>query len=119
MVADIVERSRPLIASPFSGAQVIAMSPALLEATDALRRFLFERVYEPINRQPTTRHAETIVQALFSHYVDHPEALPAVIAPALEGEAVERRVADIVCGMTDRYAIRCYNDLFMPRSEEL
>jgi dGTP triphosphohydrolase len=28
-------------------------------------------------------------------------------------------VADVVCGMTDRYAIRCYDQLFMPRSEEL
>ncbi|MDQ3548361.1 MAG: deoxyguanosinetriphosphate triphosphohydrolase [Chloroflexota bacterium] len=119
LVTDVVERSRPNLQRPFDGTQVITMSQDVLEATDALRRFLFERVYEPINRQPTTQHAEHIVQALFTYYVDHSDRMPIVFAPAIAGESIERRVADIVCGMTDRYAIRCYEQLFMPRSEEL
>lgn len=119
LVADVVESSRPNLQTAFEGIQVIEMSPEILHATDALRRFLFERVYEPINAQPTTQHAERIVQSLFGYYVEHPGQLPVVIAPALTGESIERRVADVVCGMTDRYAIRCYEQLFMPRSEEL
>jgi dGTPase len=119
LVTDVVSSSRPNLEEPVDGRQVIRMSEPTLEATDSLRRFLFERVYEPINDQPSTRHAVRIVQSLFAHYVDHPEDLPVVIAPAIEGETLERRVADVVCGMTDRYAIRCYEQLFMPRSEEL
>ncbi len=119
LVADVVERSRPNLQLSFAGTQVIELSPETLEATDMLRRFLFDRVYEPINEQPATQHAERIVQSLFTYYVDHPQQLPVVIAPAIAGEAIERRVADVVCGMTDRYAIRCYDQLFMPRSEEL
>jgi dGTPase len=119
LVGDVVERSRPNLQSPLDGARAIDLSDEILEATDALRQFLFERVYNPINAQPATRHAERIVQSLFTHYVDNPEQLPVVIAPAIAGEPIERRVADVVCGMTDRYAIQCYDQLFMPRSEEL
>lgn len=119
LVTDVVDQSHANLQTVFTGQQVIEMSRGILEATDALRRFLFESVYEPINRQPTTQHAEQIVQSLFLYYVEHPDRLPVVIAPAIAGEPVERRVADVVCGMTDRYAIRCYDQLFMPRSEEL
>ena len=119
LVTDVVERSRPNLQRAFEGTQVISMSQGILDATDALRRFLFERVYEPINRQPATQHAEHIVLALFRYYVDHSDRMPIAFAPAIAGESIERRVADIVCGMTDRYAMRCYDQLFMPRSEEL
>jgi dGTPase len=119
LVADVVECSRANLDAPMTSRQVITMSEETLEATDALRRFLFERVYQPINDQPATQHAERIVQSLFTYYVENPDRLPASFAPALAGETIERRVADVVCGMTDRYAIRCYDLLFMPRSEEL
>ena len=119
LVGDVVECSRPNLQAPFNGRQVIEMSNDILEATDALRQFLFKRVYEPINAQPTTRHAEHIVQSLFMYYADQPDQMPVMIAPAIAGESTERRVADVVGGMTDRYAIRCYDQLFMPRSEEL
>lgn len=119
LVSDVVNCSRPNLQTPFAGRQVIEMSDEILEATDALRGFLFKRVYEPINAQPATRHAEHIVQSLFAHYVEYPGELPVVIAPAIAGESIQRRVADVVCGMTDRYAIQSYDQLFMPRSEEL
>lgn len=119
LVRDVVERSHPNLQSPFTGAQVIEMSDDILDVTDALRGFLFERVYGPINCQPATIHAEQIVQSLFTYYVQHHDRLPGAFAPVLAGESVERHVADVICGMTDRYAIRCYDHLFMPRSEEL
>ena len=90
-----------------------------MEAANALRDFLFEAVYAPINAQPTTRHAEHVVTALYEHYVQQPTDVPSDDAPALAGESLERRVVDVVCGMTDRYAMRAYERLFMPRAEEM
>ncbi len=119
LVADVVSRSRPNLQVPFSGSALIELSAETLQATDALRNFLFDRVYNPINEQPATLNAERIVQSLFAYYVEHPDDLPSIIAPAVSGDSIDRRVADVVSGMTDRYAIHCYEDLFMPRSEEL
>lgn len=119
LVTDVVSSSRAHLQAAFTGTTLISMSADTLEATDALRRYLFERVYNPINDQPATRNAERIVQSLFSYYVEHPDELPVIIAPAMAGDSVPRRVADVVSGMTDRYAMHCYEQLFMPRSEEL
>jgi dGTPase len=119
LVSSVIDFSRPNLQRPFDGSQVIDMDAPTLAAADALRQMLFERVYHPMNALPATRHAEHIVRSLFEHYVMHPDDLPAMIAPALSGEPTERRVADVVCGMTDRYAVRCYSDLFIPGNEEL
>jgi dGTPase len=118
LVEDIVFESRQLLAAPHDGGRVITMSTSVLEAADAMRDFLFERVYAPINAHPSTTHAEQVVEALFEHYVENPDNLPGIIAPPLTGEPIERRVADVISGMTDRYAMRCYESLFVMRSEE-
>ena len=117
LVADVVAQSRPRLEQDAADA-VVSFSPPILEAANALRDFLFDEVYEPINHQPSTLHAEYVVEALFDYYVSRPHALPDM-APALTGETIERRVVDVVCGMTDRYALHCYAKLFMPRAEEM
>jgi dGTPase len=119
LVADVVAQSMHALAKARHGEPAIAFSPDVLAAADALRDFLFARVYAPINELPTTRHAEHIVEALFGYYCDHPDALPHENVPRLEGEPLARHVADVVSGMTDRFAIHCYEAVFMPRSEEL
>ena len=54
-----------------------------------------------------------IVRSLFSHYLDHPEEVPEEyhLAPG----DLPTRVADYIAGMTDRYALRVYEQLFLPR----
>jgi dGTPase len=118
LVGSVVERSRSNLCQAFDGSQVIAIDDAVLTATDEMRRFLFERVYAPINALPATRHAEAVLENLFDHYFRNPVDLPATVAPALAGEPIERSVADVISGMTDRYALRCYEALFTRRSEE-
>lgn len=118
LVTDVVTQSREALDSVLSGGRLISMSAPIREAADAMRDFLFERVYAPINALPSTQHAEHVVEALFQHYVTHPDELPTIIAPALQGETLERRVADTISGMTDRYAMRCYESMFTMRSEE-
>jgi dGTPase len=119
LVTDVVTQSRPRLSTASVGLGVIALSPPILDAANALRDFLFDAVYAPINAQPTTQHAEHVVTALFQHYVQHSAELPSDDVPALAGESLERRVVDVVCGMTDRYAMRAYETLFMPRAEEM
>jgi dGTPase len=118
LVSDVIAQSSPLLDGRPNGRQVIRMSDSVRGAADVLRNFLFENVYAPINALASTQHSQHIVQALFEHFVRHPESLPTMIAPSLEGESLERRVADVISGMTDRYALRCYETVFVMRSEE-
>jgi dGTPase len=53
-----------------------------------------------------------VLRTLFDHYCERPEELPAASA----GSDVAERVADYLAGMTDRFAIRAFRDLTVPRA---
>ncbi len=108
MVASVIEAS--------TDSPTVAMTPEVQEATDQLRAFLFERVYlNPVAKGEEAKATE-LVQALYEYFVDHPGKMPPLYFGMLEkGERVERCVADFIAGMTDRYAIETYGELFVPR----
>jgi dGTPase len=115
LVCDIVETSAALIDGFEPGSQVIQMSPEVQNAADDLRNFLFENVYDPINAERSTIQAQRIVQVLFEEAVKNPSSIPEEFARGLENEPVERVAADYVAGMTDRYALRQFQELYIPR----
>ena len=90
------------------GAGRVALSPGGLEATDALRAFMFERVYLVEETLEQARRGQRVVEALFRHYETHPAQIPGY---ALPGDAPWRRAADYVSGMTDGYALRRAREL--------
>jgi dGTPase len=118
LVRDVVDHNRSHVASETPSGYDISLSRDILAGANALRDFLFERVYAPINELPTTQHAEAIVMQLFLHYTSHPASLPDGV-PRHCDESIERHVADVVSSMTDRFAIDCYERLFRPLAEEL
>jgi dGTPase len=93
----------------------ITISAPVRTAADALRDFLFDRVYTPLNAEPNTLRAQHIVRALFTHYAAHPEELPAEERPPHRDDPPERQAADFVASMTDRYAIELFEHLFVPQ----
>lgn len=95
---------------------VLSMSPEVLEAMDALKDFLFERVYGPTASGPRVeelRKAENLVKELFTFYMERPEVLPWPRTRQTR-EQHARMVCDYIAGMTDRYAQRQYAQHFMP-----
>jgi dGTPase len=91
----------------------IVQGPRAGPAMTALREFMFERVYlGPAVRAEHARIAN-VVRTLFEHYVQHPQLLPDEGGAA--GAGLAERVTDYLAGMTDRYCIRAYTDLEVPR----
>jgi dGTPase len=115
LVCDIIETSAAALDRYLSGEQVILMSGEVRGGADALRDFLFEHVYGPINQERSTCQAQRIVQALFEDAVARPDSIPQEFARALSSDPIERVAADYVAGMTDRYALRRFEDLYIPR----
>ena len=93
----------------------IRMSPGIGEATDRLRSFLFETVYTHSAAKAEDGKAKQLLGQLFAHFVQHPEEMPALYRGNIENEGAERCVCDFISGMTDRYAIETYKNLFIPR----
>jgi dGTPase len=91
------------------------MSPEVRDAMMELRTFLFDKVYLSPRAKDEEPKSFGIVKALFMHYLAHPELLPDEYTPQTSDELVQR-VTDYVAGMTDRFAISAFEDLFIPSS---
>ena len=106
LVTDIVTNS--------SDRDEICQSDEVGEAFHSLRAHMFREVYLAPPAADEAHRARGVVQALVSAYLDDPGLLPAG-----GDDDVVTRVTDFVSGMTDRYALRAYRDLFIPHEGPL
>jgi dGTPase len=91
----------------------VRLSPAIAEALDTLRTFMFERVYLRPDAAGEQEKAIGVVRSLFAHFLDHPDQIPPEYDLAPGDPAT--KVADFIAGMTDRYALRTYERIFLPQ----
>ena len=106
LVCDMVETSRE--------AGQILLSPAVDKALQDLRSFMFENVYRNPKAKSEEVKAQDMLKRLYEYYYTHPEALPADFQPQLSFGGMERTVCDYIAGMTDKYAVDKYTELFIP-----
>ena len=105
LVTDLVEQS--------AGSPEVRLSDEVFAALDVLRDFMFEHVYLRDEARSEQEKAIALVRTLFAYYLDHPDAVPAEYHRA-PGD-LPTRIADYIAGMTDRYALRVYEQLFLPQ----
>lgn len=93
----------------------VLLSDAVWNAMGELREFLFDNVYhsEPVMRE--VEKAQHLIAELFGYFMAHTDEIPAEYRSVSGGDDV-RAVTDFVAGMTDRYAKRVFQDLFIPQS---
>ncbi|MGE3797574.1 MAG: deoxyguanosinetriphosphate triphosphohydrolase [Thermomicrobiales bacterium] len=110
LVSDIVHSSNVT-----NGAGEIRMSPETLEAANALRSFLFDAVYRPMNETSNTKKARQVVEMLCGYYDRRFDAIPTEFRHVAGSDPVQRIVADYVASMTDRYAVETFEQLYVPQ----
>ena len=93
LVQDMVERSRE--------AGDIVQSDEVGGAMLRLRKFMFDRVYLGEEARGEQERAREALRALFDHYLEHPEEVPATDPDADDVQ----RVTDYLAGMTDRFCL--------------
>ena len=107
MVKDVVtETSR-------GGLTEIRMSDEVLEATLAMRSFLFEAVYENETATAEFKKAAGILGGLWEQVRERPQEF--LDPRILEAEGLDMAAKDFVAGMTDRFAVALFERLFIPR----
>ena len=105
-MTDLVEQS--------DGQPDIRLSSPVFRALDDLRDFMFAEVYLRTDAQRGARARRSSCSGSSSqYYLEHPDELPEEYHRA-PGD-LPTRVADYIAGMTDRYALRTYERLFLPR----
>jgi dGTPase len=91
----------------------IGLSAEVFAALDTLRDFMFAEVYLREGSREQNEKAVKLIRDLFQHFLEHPDEMPPEyhVAPG----DLQTRVADYIAGMTDRYALRTYEQLFLPQ----
>ena len=124
MVGDLVAETRARLAD--CGARsaadiralheaVAAFSPAMRQNDQALKGFLFERMYRHYRVNRMSSKARRVVRDLFGLYLAEPECLPGEwrkLAAGPGDQQTARVAADYLAGMTDRFALDEHHRLF-------
>ncbi|HOP71814.1 deoxyguanosinetriphosphate triphosphohydrolase [Thermoclostridium caenicola] len=108
MIVNIIENS--------GDGQGIRMSREFQEATNLLRDFMFQKVYIGSAAKKEETKAERMLRELFIWLMEHPDYLPDDFRNSIHDVGLEQCVTDYVAGMTDRYAVRKFNEIFVPVS---
>ena len=108
IVTDVIETSADL--------DVIMMSEEITDAVQVFTDFMYSEVYKnPVAKGEESKVGD-ILLGIWKYYVERPKALPEDYQRIAEADGLERAVTDYVSGMTDKYVVDVYMDLFIPRS---
>jgi dGTPase len=107
MVTDVVVRTLE------GGLSEVRMSDGVLDATIGLRSFLFDAVYENDIATAEFKKAAGILGGLWEKVRERPAEF--LDARTLEEEGLDAAARDFLAGMTDRFAVSLYEELFIPK----
>jgi len=89
------------------------MNPPIIEATNTLRKFLFDRVYNLRSAEKEAEQAREVIRLLYKYFNEHEDKLPPEYR--LHSKETERRVVDYIAGMTDDFALRIAEELALTK----
>ena len=122
MVSAIIDASSEMVNGRRGAADRIAMRDDVMQATDALKNWMFAQVYLPnsADEEPKVYH---VISNLFDYYMHHPDKMSGTPCPCdswgeVDQAKLARCVCDFVAGMTDRFASQTFADVFMPSNRK-
>ena len=92
----------------------INMSPLVYFVTESFHNYMFENVYKNPKAKSEESKVFGILEGIFTYYLKNPDKLPEDYKAIAEEEGLKRAVCDYVSGMTDKYAIDRYSEIFIP-----
>lgn len=96
------------------GKNTVEMEGEIWEQTNVLREFLFERVYfSPVIKQEEER-AKKMITSLYEYYKSNVDKLPPFYKGLLDTNDIDTVLCDYISGMSDRYAINKFKEIFIP-----
>jgi dGTPase len=94
----------------------IMMSDEVQTATDTMRAFLFSRVYQDNWRHEEEKKCDFILTKLYQYFMTHELEMPEDYIQIVREEGTARAVTDYLASMTDRFAMRMFDRLFVPEA---
>lgn len=110
MVSNVVSYS--------DGKDFVSMDPQHKEQLDVLRNYMFDHVYrsQRVKKEEDLAKVDVVIRSLYEYFLKHPDKLPEDLLALVEIDGLHVAVKDYIAGMTDRYALNLYGDLFVPKA---
>lgn len=110
MVTDIIRES--------DGKDEILQSPLFKDELITLRSFMFSHVYKSsrVKKEEDLAKVEVVIKSLYEYFLKNPDKLPEDLQEIAIADGINEAVKDYIAGMTDRFALNVYTDLFVPKS---
>jgi dGTPase len=91
------------------------MSEEIDGMTENLRQFMFKNVYLGSEAKEEESKAENMLRLLYEHFTERPFDMGHDATRNVELYGVKQAVTDYIAGMTDVYAVKVFNNLFIPK----
>lgn len=101
------------------GKNFVKMAEDEERETDALRTFLFERVYGDKTFKEQEQKAERMISALYDYFYKNTDKLPEFYIKELITNDKDTVLCDYISGMSDGYAVKTFSELFIPEKWEI
>lgn len=92
----------------------VAYSEPIDKVADELRDFMFQRVYFNPKAKIEEQKANQMIEFLYEYYIKHPDKLPSFYVGLIEKWGIDNAVTDYIASMTDTFAVKAFEDLFVP-----
>ena len=91
------------------------LEPEINQAFELLHGFMFEQVYtNPVCKSEESKAIDMIVW-LYQYFSCYADRLPEDYQYVVKEEGPERASVDYIAGMTDRFAVQCFENFFVPK----
>lgn len=111
LVASVIDRGIYLE----NGRPTVGMDDDTAKAYNALHRYMFDSVYRNPKCKSEEAKAQEMLKKLYEHFCRNVEKMPPLYVSLADRYGKERAVCDYISGMTDRYAVDLFTDLFIPK----
>ncbi len=93
----------------------IGLEPEYADAMEKLWQFMFQAVYKnPVAKGEESKGMD-ILKRLYEHFYKNPGQMPEEYQNTACRDGLSRAVCDYIAGMTDRFAVARFEDLFIPK----
>ncbi len=107
MITDLVKNSQE--------GSALSFSPQVNDAYEVLREFMYSTVYVDPEAKREERKVEKLITDLYEKILAEPELLPNLYLQVAYTEGLDRAAVDYISGMSDEFATRLYEQLFVPQ----
>lgn len=106
LIADLVQNS---------DSQELRFSPLVGETYEKLHKFMYATVYVDKVAKKEEKKVRNVIRGLYSSFCERPDLMPEGYQKIANEEGIDRAVTDYISGMSDEFAIRAFEGLFVPQ----